>query len=82
MNILYFECPHCSLQVQVYEHEINCSIFRHGVYKNSGIQMPPHAPQQMCEQLVATDQIYGCGKPFKVVKGESGAYLCEICDYI
>jgi hypothetical protein len=33
--------------------------------------------KEACEELVKNDLIYGCGKPFQIVKNEA-----IICDYI
>jgi hypothetical protein len=74
-----FNCPHCHMLVQVPRDGLNCQIFRHGVLKsNSEAQVPPHASQAECEQLVAAGLIYGCGKPF-IYRGGDAA---EICGYI
>lgn len=70
-------CPHCAAEVLIYKQERNCQIFRHGVFKNGGMQIPPHAPQQMCEQWIQDGLIFGCGKPFRI---ENNALV--ICDYI
>jgi hypothetical protein len=72
-----FSCPHCLGQVFVKVHEINCQIFRHGMYKLDGGQLPPHLPKSECVRLIETNQIEGCAKPFKF-NGET----VEICDYI
>ena len=72
-----FPCPHCGLLVMVLDSEIACSIFRHGVYKASGAQVPPHAPKEMCDSLSAQGLVYGCCGPFRY-DGRS----VEICDYI
>ena len=74
---LNLECPHCGGYVVVKLAELNCRIFRHGVLKSTGQQIDPHASQVMCEDLIAGDLIYGCGKPFRVVGATT-----EICDYI
>lgn len=74
-NILSFECPHCSLWIQVQKNEINCSIFRHGVFKNTMEQIPPHSSKDFCDRTIGT--IYGCGKPFKIINNR-----VEKCDYI
>ena len=39
---------------------------------HQGQQVPPHAPQKICDDLVARGLIWGCGKPFKLVRGVSG----------
>ena len=73
-------CPHCDQACEIVE--LNCCIFRCGIYKNTMQQLDPHAPKVVCDGLVAGDQIYGCGKPFKVVSDASGALVAVICDYI
>lgn len=63
-NSYSFPCPNCELLVQVRKDEVRCKIFRHGYYKQSMKGIPPHAPKEVCDQLVKEDKIYGCGKPF------------------
>lgn len=86
MNIYYLECPHCKGVIEIHEKDINCAIFRHGVYKDSGLQMNPHESKETCDSVFAKDLITGCGKPFRFVKNllESNEYnvYLEICDYI
>ena len=74
------QCPHCQQFIIILE--LNCKIFRHGTYKESGEQIPPHSPKEICDALIESDQIYGCGKPFKIVILETGEWKIEICDYI
>ena len=76
-NIYYFECPHCKSTVQIAKNEINCGIFRHGVYIKTGRNIPPHASKSQCEKLLMNKEIYGCGKPFKF-----NTKNIEVCDYI
>lgn len=73
-------CPHCKVPVLI--QEMNCSIFRHGVYKNTGLQIDPHAAKNICDQLVRDSAIYGCGKPFRIVLDPSGGMVAITCDYI
>ena len=73
-----FICPHCQGSILVYHTELHCRIFRHGVYRNSGEPIPPHAPKEECERLVAANLIDGCGKPFRV----TDAMEAISCDYI
>ena len=77
---LVVECPHCKECVVI--EKLNCHIFRHGVLRETGKQMDPHAPKEVCDELSTNNQIFGCGKPFKVVKKEDGIYISEICEYI
>jgi len=79
-----FTCPHCNLLGVVLEKDINCAIFRHGAYIVNSQPIDPHAPKEVCDQLVADGLIHGCGKPFKLVRtGENGnAWSAEVCDYL
>lgn len=82
-NCYLFKCPNCKVLTQVAENEVNCQIFRHGVMKRSGQQVNPHAPKEHCDQLVEQDLVYGCCKPFRLFRGNSGAVeYADICDYI
>ena len=83
-------CPHCNTWVLI--EEINCAIFRHGVDKNTGFQIPPHLDKNTCEKLFEKGVIFGCGKPFKVIPNQSYnsesksddnyKWIGEPCDYI
>lgn len=73
-------CPHCDLPIII--EEINCAIFRHGVYITTGEQINPHECRQMCEYLSQTQQIYGCGKPFQLIKNDVGVYTARECAYL
>jgi hypothetical protein len=77
---LIVDCPHCKEPVLI--EKLNCHIFRHGIIKETGKQMDPHAPKNICDELAFNNQIFGCGKPFKIVKKEDGTYISEICEYI
>ena len=70
-------CPHCGGTVIIDPKELNCAIFRHGVFKNNHKQIPPHASKEECDRYVEKGEIYGCGKPFKVEDGKA-----IICDYV
>ena len=59
------ECPHCHIWIEILE--INCNIFRCGVYKsNLNKHINPHASKNECDTLKEKDLIYGCGKPFTI----------------
>jgi hypothetical protein len=72
-------CPHCQSQVII--EEVNCQIFRHGVYKSSGEQLAPHASKDECDTAFVDELIYGCGKPFRIDFIE-GKWTATVCDYI
>ena len=73
-------CPHCNEIVII--QELNCGIFRHGIMKSTHIQMDPHLNETMCVYLKTHDLIYGCGKPFQIIKKEDNVIEIKICDYI
>jgi hypothetical protein len=62
--------------------KVNCGIFRHGVFIENGKQIDQHLPKKDCVRLVKKNEIYGCGKPFRIELLEDGTYKVSICDYI
>ena len=77
----HFNCPHCGGEILVIDSEIACGIFRHGVFKHNGEQIPPHASKVECDAYFEENKIYGCGRPFRVSKN-AGNITIEICDYV
>jgi hypothetical protein len=47
-----------------------------------GESINPHAPKNICDQLVSRELIVGCGKPLQMYKNSEGEYYVRICDYI
>lgn len=74
-------CPHCFTLVQTLENEVNCTIFRHGAYKENLQQLNPHLIKAECDRLFNENLIYGCGKPYRFIRNND-TYHVEICDYI
>lgn len=72
-----FKCPHCKADIIVDKKQLNCKIFRCGIYKKTGRQISPHSKKVLCDKLLKNNLIYGCAKPFRFV----GKYV-ESCDYI
>jgi hypothetical protein len=70
------ECPHCHCMVVI--EQINCAIFRHGVFKHNFQPIPPHASKTECDQWVKNNEIFGCGKPFQL----NSQFQPIVCDYI
>ncbi|ADO67110.1 hypothetical protein crov077 [Cafeteria roenbergensis virus] len=82
-NNYIFNCPHCEELIIVSHKQLNCCIFRHGVYKHNLKQINPHTTKNICEMLVKNNKIFGCGKPFKFIKAtDTTPNKIEICDYI
>ena len=77
---LLVTCPHCQGTVEILE--INCAIFRHGVYKRTGRQLPPHAPKSECDAAAEQGLLDGCGKPFRIQANANHGYDAVPCDYI
>ncbi len=80
MNPFIIICPNCNDFVII--QELNCCIFRHGVFTHNGNQIDPHTQKELCDQYIYTNAIYGCGKPFQVVADSSGNYNAVICNYV
>jgi hypothetical protein len=72
-------CPHCSIPILI--EELNCLIFRHGVFIKTNEQISPHASKLECDYYINNKLIFGCGKPFKIIK-VNNKLIPEICDYI
>jgi hypothetical protein len=77
MDYIIVNCPHCKEYIQIFKKEFNCKIFRHGIYKSNGKQIPPHLEKDKCDALYNQGKIYGCGKPFLLNDNKA-----VICDYI
>jgi hypothetical protein len=76
---LIINCPHCNEPVII--DELNCKIFRHAIFKNSGLQINPHATKLECDNYIENNLIFGCGKPFRIIDIDN-KYDIEKCDYI
>ena len=72
-------CPHCKDFIII--EKINCGIFRHGIFKQTGKQIKPHLDKITCKQLFDNNMIYGCGKPFKIIT-KNNVMVSIVCDYI
>jgi hypothetical protein len=70
-----------SEKILIYLDEINCTIYRHAYYIKNMKQIGPHTKKEECDRLVREKLVFGCAKPFKIVKKE-GIYCIEICGYI
>jgi len=81
--VFRFSCPHCGAQTDVNKKDVNCAIFRCGVWKHphphAGQGINPHMPKKECEAVA--NQVYGCTKPYRLVwRGDSP--FVEPCDYL
>ena len=76
-----FVCPHCLNDITVYKNDLNCRIFRHGIYKDSYNQIDPHLSKILCDELVAKNKVIGCAKPFEIITDSTGNLIAVICDY-
>ena len=78
-KIIIIKCPHCNEDIIIFEKEINCKIFRHGVYKNNFQQINPHLHKDGCDELFEKKLIFGCGKPFQLkhIDNKWDVYKCE-----
>lgn len=78
-KFIFFNCPHCEIEIEVDRNEINCKIFRCGIFRNTGLPINPHLNKVMCDQLKQNDLIYGCAKPMRIIENNTKV---EKCDYI
>lgn len=78
MTSIIFNCPHCDQSILIYPDELNCRIFRCGVYRHTYINIDPHMNKVNCDKLVKNNMIYGCSKPFLI----TDKMTIEKCDYI
>lgn len=61
---MLFTCPHCGIHIEVLNKQLNCKIFRCGVYKSNFKCVDPHMKKENLEKI--KNEIYGCGKPFRL----------------
>jgi len=80
LSDIIVECPHCKIPVLI--EKLNCRIFRHGTMKSNGQQIDPHSIKELCDFYIEKDMIYGCGKPFQIIRNQSNELVAIICDYI
>ena len=66
----YLLCPHCQFNIFILYTDVNCGIFRCGVFKTSGESIPPHISEDQSNSLIAQNMIIGCGKPFQIKDGQ------------
>ena len=79
MENFIIKCPHCKKFILI--EQINCAIFRHGVYKTNNEQVNPHLNELDCDNLIKNKMVYGCCLPFKIIK-ENDKYIAVICEYL
>ena len=79
-DFFFFNCPNCNEEIIVNKNELNCKIFRHAIFKDSYKQIDPHLQKIYCDKLVEEDKIFGCSKPFEIVRRDVKLYVVK-CDY-
>jgi hypothetical protein len=80
MSNIIIQCPHCNMWVII--EQLNCGIFRHGQYISNWNFVEPHMPKAQCERLLQENKVFGCMKPFRIIKTKDDEWNAEICDYI
>lgn len=80
-NIFRFQCPHCNISIITKCIETKCCIYRCGILKSNGEQIPPHTNKIECDKLFREGKIYGCSRPFRFVYNQINNYV-ESCGYI
>jgi hypothetical protein len=79
-DFYFFKCPHCDQEIVVQINELNCKIFRHAIYKSNYQQVDPHLNKQQCDNLLLSNLVYGCCKPFEIIEKENKLYSIK-CEY-
>lgn len=79
-NEMIVVCPHCEKPVLI--EKINCGIFRHAVLIATGEQVSPHLNEEGCETLIQNKLVYGCCKPFQIIKTCENVFKIQVCGYI
>ena len=79
MKEFEIQCPHCKEYVII--EQVNCGIFRHGIFKINSQQINPHLLKPQCDELKEKNLIYGCGKPFRIEILNNKWIVIE-CEYI
>lgn len=69
-------CPHEPVLIE----KINCGIFRHAVLIATG-EVSPHLNEEGCETL-QNKLVYGCCKPFQIIKTCENVFKIQVCEYI
>ena len=72
-------CPHCNNYIII--EQLNCGIFRHGVFISNGENINPHLDEKSCVELFEKKLIYGCGKPFQIIINNNVIDIKK-CEYI
>jgi len=49
INII-IDCPHCNCPMEIIQ--LNCRIFRHGIFKSNNTQINPHASKEECDYYI------------------------------
>jgi hypothetical protein len=80
-NAYIFTCVHCNLFVLVKVSDINCKIFRHGAFKDSGEPINPHETLENCNNLLQLNKVYGCCKPLQIIEINKELFATS-CDFI
>jgi hypothetical protein len=77
-NLFHYQCPHCELWIQVRREDLNCKIFRHGVFIDSGKPIDPHASKGDVESQ--SHNILGCGGPH-MIYNDTGKWYVRACSW-
>jgi len=60
----FITCPYCNGKIEILE--LNCRIFRHGIFRDTGLQIGQHLKEDFVNELLNQNKIFGCGKQFKI----------------
>lgn len=80
-DVYRVRCPGCGGVVEVKKGQVNCAIFRHGVFKD-GSQVPPHSTEAQIKMFRAVNIMEGCGAPFKLIDDGKEGKIAITCGYV
>lgn len=69
MTSNFVNCPYCDGKVEILE--LNCRIFRHGIFKETGRQIGQHLKEDFVNKLLNENKIWGCGLQFKIQRDDA-----------
>ena len=73
MNITV-HCPHCGLLAHVRSGEADKGVLYHGIIKKNGHRLANNLPADWYQYIRDNDIVYGCAKPFILVRKSSIQY--------
>ena len=75
-DLYIMTCPHCTMVSICLKTELNCKIFRCGIFKASFGQIGQHLTEEHARALKNADLIYGCSCQYMVDLNKGFVIAC------